>query len=78
MPISFCTAGAHRKYCDYLGGKGMSAHSFRQTALTHMSSAGIPLRHIQKISGHSSLASLQKYLEVSEKDMEEAIAVLGW
>jgi integrase/recombinase XerD len=67
-----------RKYCDYLGIKGVSTHSFRRTALTHMSSAGIPLRHIQEISGHSSLASLQKYLEVSEKDKEEAIAVLGW
>ncbi len=64
--------------CDYLGIKGVSTHSFRRTALTHMSSAGIPLRHIQEISGHSSLASSQKYLEVSEKDKEEAIAVLGW
>ena len=67
-----------RKYCDYLGIKGVSTHSFRRTALTHMSSAGVPLRHIQEISGHSSLASLQKYLEVSEQQKEEAIAVLGF
>jgi integrase/recombinase XerD len=39
---------------------------------------GIPLHHIQEISWHSSLASLQKYLEVSEQHKEEAIAVLGW
>jgi len=38
----------------------------------------VPLRHIQEISGHSSLASLQKYLEVSEEQKEEAIAVLGF
>ena len=67
-----------RKYCDYLGIKGVSTHSFRRTALTHMSNGGVPLRHIQEISGHSSLASLQKYLEVSEEQKEEAIAVLGF
>ena len=67
-----------RKYCDYLEIKGVSTHSFRRTALTHMSNAGVPLRHIQEISGHSSLASLQKYLEVSEEQKEVAIAVLGF
>jgi integrase/recombinase XerD len=67
-----------RKYCDYLGIKGVSTHSFRRTALTHMSGAGVPLRHIQEVSGHTSLGSLQKYLEVSEAQKEEAIAVLGF
>lgn len=43
-----------------------------------MSSAGVPLRVIQEISGHRSLQALQKYLEVSEQQVEEAIAVLGF
>lgn len=55
---------------------GASTQSFRRTALTRMSAAGIPLRVIQEISGHSSLASLQKYLEVSEAEKERAIAAL--
>lgn len=55
---------------------GASTHSFRRTALTQMSAAGIPLRVIQEISGHRSLAALQKYLEVSEEEKGRAIAAL--
>ncbi len=32
---------------------GVSTHSFQRTALTMMSSADIPLRVIQEISGHN-------------------------
>ncbi len=48
-----------------VGLEGVSTHSFRRTALTMMSSAGIPLRVIQEISGHNDLGTLQRYLEVS-------------
>ncbi|MBD1864819.1 tyrosine-type recombinase/integrase [Trichocoleus sp. FACHB-46] len=57
---------------------GVSTHSFRRTALTQMSSAGIPLRVIQEISGHRSLQVLQRYLGVSEVQLEEAIASLSF
>jgi integrase/recombinase XerD len=57
---------------------GASSHSFRRTALTQMHRAGIPLRTIQKISGHESLAALQLYLEVSEADKIDAISSLNW
>lgn len=56
---------------------GVSTHSFRRTALTQMHHAGIPLRVIQRISGHSSLATLQRYLEVSDEDVLEAIKAIG-
>jgi integrase/recombinase XerD len=65
-----------RETCDRLGLVGVSTHSFRRTALTQMSSAGIPLRVIQEISGHRSLQALQRYLEVTEIQMEGAIAAL--
>ncbi len=39
--------------CLSVGLVGVSTHSFRRTALTMMSSAGIPLRVIQEISGHN-------------------------
>ncbi|AFY75492.1 site-specific recombinase XerD (plasmid) [Synechococcus sp. PCC 7502] len=67
-----------RKYCDYLGFEGVSTHSFRRTALTMMSASGIPLRTIQEISGHASLATLQRYLEVTPNQKKEAIAVIGF
>jgi hypothetical protein len=43
-----------------------------------MSSAGIPLWVIQEISGHRSLQVLQRYLEVSEVQLEGAIASLSF
>jgi len=51
--------------CFRLGLVGVSTHSFRRTALTQMANAGIPLRHIQEISGHNDLGTLQRYLEVT-------------
>ncbi|WP_333328238.1 tyrosine-type recombinase/integrase [Microcoleus sp. LAD1_D3] len=57
--------------------EGASTHSFRRTALTQMSNAGIPLRIIQEISGHNNLEQLQKYLEVKPDQVRGAIASLS-
>lgn len=65
-----------REACERLGIEGVSTHSFRRTALTRMSDAGIPLRHIQSISGHRTLAALERYLEVTDQQKENAIATL--
>jgi integrase/recombinase XerD len=67
-----------REVCDRLEMEGISTHSFRRTALTMMSGAGVPLRVIQEISGHRSLAALQRYLEVSEKQVEAAVGAIGF
>jgi integrase/recombinase XerD len=67
-----------RQACDRIGVQGVSTHSFRRTALTQMSSAGIPLRHIQDISGHSDLGTLQRYLEVTPEQRRKAISVIGF
>jgi len=64
--------------CDRVKIDGVSTHSFRRTALTRMSNAGVPLRHIQEISGHKDLATLQKYLEVSPEHRKSAIAALNF
>jgi integrase/recombinase XerD len=42
-----------------------------------MSNAGIPLRIIQEISGHSNLEQLQRYLEVKPDQVKGAIASLS-
>lgn len=66
-----------REACQRVGIEGASTHSFRRTALTQMSNAGIPLRVIQEISGHRTLSELQKYLEVSDSQVKGAIASLS-
>lgn len=67
-----------RKACKKVGIIGASTHSMRRTALTQMHKKGIPLRTIQEISGHKSLAALQKYLEVSDEDKTQALNIIGW
>lgn len=66
-----------RQACSRVGLLGASTHSFRRTALTQMSNAGIPLRVIQEISGHRNLEQLQKYLEVSDDQVLGAAASLA-
>ena len=63
--------------CLRVGLIGVSTHSFRRTALTQMHNAGIPLRVIQRISGHSSLAALQRYLEVDDEQIVDAVRTIG-
>ena len=65
-----------RDTCKNLGIEGASTHSFRRTALTMMSNAGIPLRVVQEVSGHRSLEVLQKYLEVQPEQVRGAVSSL--
>jgi integrase/recombinase XerD len=66
-----------REAFERIGIEGASTHSFRRTALTQMSNAGIPLRIIQEISGHSNLEQLQRYLDVKPDQVKGAIASLS-
>jgi len=66
-----------RQACQRVGIIGVSTHSFRRTALTQMSNAGIPLRVIQELSGHRNLEQLQRYLEVTEEQILGAAATLA-
>lgn len=65
-----------RDACKCVGIEGVSTHSFRRTALTWMSDAGVPLRHIQSISGHRTLAALERYLGVTDQQKQNAISAL--
>ncbi|MDJ1185872.1 tyrosine-type recombinase/integrase [Roseofilum casamattae] len=66
-----------RKACQRVGIVGASTHSFRRTALTRMSDAGIPLRVIQEVSGHRNLEQLQRYLEVHPDQVRGAVSALS-
>ena len=67
-----------RGICKKLEIEGVSTHSFRRTALTQMSDAGVPLRHIQAITGHRTLAALERYLGVTDKQKQHAISTLDF
>jgi len=43
-----------------------------------MSSAAIPLRVIQEMSGHNGLGTLQRYLEMTPEQRGQAVAVIGF
>ena len=66
-----------REACKRVSIEGVSTHSFRRTALTQMSNAGVPIRVIQEISGHRTLDELYKYLEVKSEQVRGAIANLS-
>ena len=66
-----------RSTCKKLGIEGASTHSFRRSALTAASSAGIPVRHIQALSGHASLDMLQRYIDVSDSQKKAVSMAFG-
>ena len=55
---------------------GVSSHSFRRSALTAAHQAGLSLREVAEISGHQSLAALEKYLD-QDSAREKAEAARG-
>lgn len=57
-----------RKTFDWVGINGASTHSFRRTRLTQLHiEEKWSLREIMDISGHSSIVSLQQYLDTDKK-----------
>jgi integrase len=42
-----------------------SAHTFRHTYISHMVMAGVPLRTVQKLAGHSTMAVTEKYAHLA-------------
>lgn len=59
-----------------IGLAGATTHSMRRTCLTLMARAGVPMRTIQELSGHSNLSQLQSYLELDPADRHWAILTL--
>lgn len=67
-----------RRALKRIGAIGVSTHSFRRTALTMMSNNGTPLRVIQEVSGHKNLGQLQRYIEVRDEQVTEALRGLSF
>jgi integrase/recombinase XerD len=60
-----------------VGLEGVSSHSFRRSALSSASEAGVPLAALRTLSGHQSLSTLQRYLEISQTAKEQAAAAFA-
>lgn len=54
-----------RRAAALIGVEGASTHSFRRSMATHLHLQGVSLRSIQRITGHATLAALERYLDVS-------------
>jgi len=52
---------------------GVVIHTLRHTALSRMMDAGLDVRTIMEISGHSSLAMLERYTHPTERRKAEAL-----
>lgn len=56
--------------CEQLGLKyQFSSHGYRRSALTKLHKNSVPLKVIMKISGHTSLGALQRYIDVSDDEI---------
>ena len=65
-----------REVCEALGIQGVGTHSFRRSLATKLHGKGVPLKAIAGITGHESLDSLARYIEVTPE--QKRAAVMHW
>ena len=61
-----------RKLGRIAGVSNVHPHRFRRTGATMALRAGMPLVQVSKLLGHESIETTQIYLDISEKELEEA------
>jgi integrase/recombinase XerD len=69
------TATYHLDYaCKKLGLQNQfSSHGYRRTAITRLHKNNVPLKVIMKVSGHTSLSALQRYIDVDDEEVVAAV-----
>jgi integrase/recombinase XerD len=65
-----------RRAAELIGIGGVSTHSFRRSQATHLHQAGVPLRAIQRITGHATLAALERYLDIGSAEAYQSQAAV--
>lgn len=56
-----------------LENQGFSLYSPRRGFITHLSRQGLDIKVIQKLTGHASISSLIRYIDVSDEQLKNAI-----
>ena len=58
------------------GVKGASSHSGRRTFITALASKSISVRVLAALAGHSSIATTQRYIDVNDDQLRNAVELL--
>ena len=67
------------RLCLQVGIPRFTAHQLRHTFGTEAASAGIPATELQALMGHEDLSTTQRYVRVTGRDLERAVArVHAW
>ncbi len=64
------------RLCLDVGVPRFTAHALRHTFGTEAASAGIPATELQALMGHEDLSTTQRYVRVTGRDLERAMARL--
>ena len=58
------------------GLKGASSHSGRRTFITNLANRGVGAKVLMRLAGHKHLSTTQRYIEVNDKMLSEAVNLL--
>ncbi len=61
-----------------LGDQGLSFHGLRYAAASKLAELGLSVKHIASVTGHQSLAMVQKYTKGAEQRQLNDAAILHW
>ena len=74
-PLSRCQA--HRILADAAEraglDEGISSHSWRKAFASRMMDAGVPMKVMQQLLGHTALTTTERYLAVTQRSMRAAV-----
>jgi len=59
------------------GVEGASSHSGRRSFITTLANKGVGARVLQHLAGHSSLATTQRYIDVNDAMLREAVNLIS-
>ena len=62
--------------CTRVGIVGATSHSGRRTFITKLATSGVSVRVIAEAVGHSSIATTQRYIDVNDELISNAVELV--